>query len=341
MPSDTDERTRTALVIGATGGIGRAVAEALIAHGWRVKALHRDPERARASAAGALAVEWVRGDAMREADVRAAAAGARLVFHGANPPGYRRWRELAIPMLANSIAAARAEGARLILPGNVYNFGPDAGAVVGEGAPQNPTTRKGAVRVEMEAMLAAAASDGAASIVLRAGDFLGGSAASWFGAVMVKPGRTVRSVTYPGRREVGHAWAYLPDMAETVARLAEIETDLPAFDVFHFGGHWLEPGVEIAHAVRRVVGRPDLPIRAFPWPVVRLAAPFVPLMRELLEMRYLWQVPLRLDNRKLVARLGAEPHTPLDEAVARTLRSMKSLPEPREAPPGAAVSPNG
>lgn len=44
---------------------------------------------------------------MIEAEVIAAAEGARILFHGANPPGYRRWRELAIPMLANSIAAAR------------------------------------------------------------------------------------------------------------------------------------------------------------------------------------------------------------------------------------------
>jgi hypothetical protein len=45
----------------------------------------------------------------------------------------------------------------------------------------------------------------------------------------------MRSVIYPGKREVGHAWAYRPDLAETFARLAEIERVLPVFDVFHFG----------------------------------------------------------------------------------------------------------
>ena len=160
---------------------------------------------------------------------------------------------------------------------------------------------------------------------MRAGDFLGNTAGSWFKAVMVKPGRQVRSITDPGKREVGHAWAYLPDLAATIARLAKIERELPGFDVFHFGGHWIEPGIEIAHAVRRVVGRPDLPIRSFPWPLVFLASPFVPFMRELLEMRYLWQVPLRLDNSKLVSLLREEPHTPLDEAVRQTLADMGLL----------------
>jgi nucleoside-diphosphate-sugar epimerase len=55
---------------------------------------------------------------------------------------------------------------------------------------------------------------------------------------------------------------------------------------------------------------------------VRLLAPVVPIFRELAEMRYLWEVPVRLDNSRLRAVLGEEPHTPLDLAVTRTLRDM-------------------
>src|SRR5579872_1702780 len=216
-----------ALVIGATGGFGRAVAAALAARGWQVIALHRDPARGRAGFPG-LAIDWVKGDAMSETDVVAAAKGAQVIFHAANPPGYRRWRALAIPMLRNAIAAAKASGARLVFPGNVYNFGPDGGSVVDETSPQHPQTRKGAVRVEMEEMLAGAAADAVRSIVLRAGDFLGDVAGSWFNSVIVK-GRPVSSLSYPGRPAVGHAWAYLPDLALTAVRLAEIERDLAPF----------------------------------------------------------------------------------------------------------------
>lgn len=109
-------------------------------------------------------------------------------------------------------------------------------------------------------------------------------------------------------------------------RLAEAERDLPPFDVFHFAGHWIEPGVEICEAVRRATRRPDLPIRGFPWFAVYLAAPFVTLMRELIEMRYLWQRPLRLNGAKLERTIGKVPHTPLDEAVAATLRRMGAWP---------------
>lgn len=316
-----------ALVIGATGGIGGEVARALRTAGWHVRGLARNPEEAAQRAGWVGKIDWVAGDAMHEADVVAAARRAAIIFHGANPPGYKNWRGLAIPMLRHSIAAARASGARLFFPGNVYNFGPDAGAVVTEESPQNPQTRKGRIRVEMEAMLEAAASDGVRALIIRAGDFFGPhQPASWFKNAMVKPGRPLRAIVYPGVRDVGHAWAYLPDLAATIARLAAQEASLPAFERFHFGGHWLAQGVEIARAAARVAGNPDLPIRSFPWPLVYIGAPFSTFMREALEMRYLWQVPLRLDNSKLRALIGDETHTPLDQAIRETLLELGCLP---------------
>jgi len=335
----TANRQRTALVIGATGGIGGEVAHALISHGWQVRGLNRIPATAQKSAGWVGPVDWIAGDAMIAADVIGAAEGADIIFHGANPPGYQNWRGLALPMLKNAIAAARTSGARLILPGNVYNFGPDAGAVVTETSPQHPTTRKGKVRVEMEQMLDAAAKDGVRSLVVRAGDFFGPhQPMSWFGDGIVNRGKLLTSVTYPGTPDVGHAWAYLPDLAETIARLADIEATLPAFERVHFAGQWLERGIEIAESIRRVSGNPALPIKRLPWAMFYLAAPFVTFMREALEMRYLWQRPLRLDNAKLVSLIGPEPHSPLDSAVRETLIALGCLPLTQSRPAAARAA---
>jgi nucleoside-diphosphate-sugar epimerase len=332
----------SALVIGATGGVGGEVAHALLSDGWRVTALARNPEDAAQRAGWVGDVQWVAGDAMREHDVVSAARGAKIIFHGANPPGYKNWRGLAIPMLRHSIAAARAAGARLIFPGNVYNFGPDAGAVVTECSPQNPQTRKGRIRVEMEGMLEEAARTGTRALIIRAGDFFGPhQPASWFKNAMVKPGKPLKSVIYPGVHAAGHAWAYLPDLAATIARLAAIEDSLPAIERLHFAGHWLPRGVQIAEAIARASGNPHLPIRNLPWALIYAAAPFSTFMREALEMRYLWQVPLRLDNTKLRALLGTEPHTPLDVAIADTLAALSCLSAPIPAPAGTETLPNG
>jgi hypothetical protein len=56
-----------------------------------------------------------------------------------------------------------------------------------------------------------------------------------------------------------------------------------------------------------------------PWRLMRLLSPFVPLFRELAEMRYLWTTPARMGNEHLRAVLGVEPHTQLNVAVRNTL----------------------
>jgi nucleoside-diphosphate-sugar epimerase len=211
---------RIALVIGVTGGIGNETARALLAHGWTVRALCRDPQRAKASLPDLHDVDFRAGDAMNPSDVVAAATGVSVVVHAANPPGYRNWAGLVLPMLESSIAAAKASGARLVLPGTVYNFGPDAPELLDEAAAQNPHTRKGKLRVAMEQRLRRASTEGTPVLIVRAGDFFGPRAQnSWFSQGVVKPGRPLRHVTYPGQPDASHAFAYLPDLATTIARL--------------------------------------------------------------------------------------------------------------------------
>src|ERR1700722_12174496 len=152
----------TVLVLGATGGIGGEVARQLRDSGWDVRALQR---RAAQSAVQRNGITWIRGDAMNREDVIAAADGCSVIVHAVNPPGYRRWSELVLPMLDNTIAAASAVGATIVLPGIVYNFGPDAFPVLQEESPQHPVTRKGAIRVEMEGRLLAASKNGARVII--------------------------------------------------------------------------------------------------------------------------------------------------------------------------------
>ena len=314
------------LVIGATGGIGGAVAQAFLQSGWSVRALNRREPADLNARTDLRGIEWHQGDAMFEEDVVRAARGVDVIFHGANPPMYRRWRELAIPMLASSIAAARASGARLILPGTIYNFGPDAGHLLQEDAPQNPLTRKGQVRAEMELMLQQAAQTGVRSIIVRAGDFFGWQApSSWFQTLMIKPSAQVRTIWFPGEHDIGHCWAYLPDLAQAIYQIVRVEKDLSNFEIYHFGGHWTQRSVEMAQSIQRVCGNPNARIRKLPWPLLRLMAPLVSVFKEMIEMKYLWHVPLRLDNRKLVSLIGIEPHTPFDEAVKTSLSHLGCL----------------
>src|SRR3970040_1134511 len=76
------------LVTGATGNVGHPIARQLAAEGHRVRALVRDPERAR----GLLpeGVEAVPGDVTDAESVRAAVRGCDVVYHAAGLP--EQWR---------------------------------------------------------------------------------------------------------------------------------------------------------------------------------------------------------------------------------------------------------
>jgi nucleoside-diphosphate-sugar epimerase len=313
----------TALVIGLTGSIGRAIGERLASRGWRIVALSRRGRSRHAS----HPVRWIDGDAMDPQALRQAAVGADLIVHAANPPGYAMWRELALPMLENTIAAAEASGATILFPANIYVFNPTSGPLVDEDEPPAPATGKGQVRLEMERLLADAAARGVRCIVVRAGDFFGpGVEGSWFAQAIAKGGRAARAIQDPTRDGAGHGWAYVPDLAEAFARLTDIRADLPPHAVFHFQGHWLADGREMAAAVKRGIGRDALPIRSLPWTMLWFAWPFSRFLRGVIEMRWLWSTPLRLDNRRLEAVIGPEPHTPLHEAIAHTLDATTARP---------------
>jgi dihydroflavonol-4-reductase len=106
------------LVTGATGKVGHAVARALAERGDAVRALVRDPGRAR----GVLTpdVELVSGDVTEPASLGAAAAGCELVFNAMGLPEQWLRDESAFERVnalgtANVAAAAREAGVRRLV----------------------------------------------------------------------------------------------------------------------------------------------------------------------------------------------------------------------------------
>lgn len=300
------------LVLGANGRLGRAAVLAFAAAGWQVQAQLRRAPRAPLPAG----VQMLQCDALDTTTLTAAAQGCEVIVHALNPD-YTRWATLLPPLTAAVLALARATGATLMLPGNVYNFGQQLPAVLREDTPFAATNPKAAQRIALEAALAQAAAPAAGppvrSIVLRAGDFLG-DAGTWIDLAMAK-GLARGRFTHMGPPELPHAWAWLPDLAQTFVRVAERRAALPAHAVLHVPG-LSASSAALQAAFEAALGRP-LSAGQFPWPLLRLATPFSPMLRALFEMRHLWLRPHRLDGSRLAALLGeALPQTPLD-AIAR------------------------
>lgn len=336
---------RSVLILGANGRLGCAAAQAFDAAGWRVYA------QVRRSAAGALPARAVpvRAELPDTAALARKATGASVVVHAVNP-AHTRWDAEALPALRHGIGVAEQLDAHFMLPGNVYNFGAQMPPLLRADTPQRPTTRKGEIRVAMEAELREHGErHGLRATVLRAGDFFGAGAGNWFDQAVVKS-LAAGKLVYPGPLDVAHAWAYLPDLARAFVAVAEHGLAQPGpagLRDLPFAGHTLT-GAQLLAALERaaaalgIVPRGGFRHGGMPWGVIRVAGVVYPLWRELARMAYLWEVPHALDGSALAALPGMPVPTPIDAALRASLLALghgleNSTGAPRHGGRGVAV----
>lgn len=335
------------LVLGAAGRLGRAAAQAFADARWQVRAQARRADAALPSGAQRVGAALADTPALLEA-----ARGARAVVYAVNPP-YTQWDALMLPLARQGMAVAERLGALFMLPGNVYGFGAGMPALLREDTPERPSTRKGELRVALEAELRERAQQGTLrSVVLRAGDFYGGGRGSWLDLAIVKS-LAAGKLVYPGPLDRPHAWAYLPDLARAFVAVAGAaheggqpgqlgqlgQPGPPGHRRLHFAGHTLS-GRELLDAIEAAAAALGLrPARGFrradlPWPLLRAAGLVVPMLREIAAMSYLWRVPHALDGSALAAAVGPLPSTPVAEAMRDALLGL-GLGRPAADPPAS------
>lgn len=281
--------TGNVLILGANGRFGRNAAEAFWNAGWVVKQHHRKT-----------------GDLMEDA------RGMDVIVHAWNPT-YDNWAKEVPIQTRQVINAAKASGATVLIPGNLYVFGARAPEAFGPATAHGATNVLGKVRIEMERSFRDA---GVKTIVLRSGDFLDTEASgNWFDKILAKNLR--KAFVYPGRPDVPHSWAYLPDVAKAAVELAEQRNHLPTFADIPFPGYTLT-GTELAQAVSKVVGR-NVKVKPFAWLPIVLLSPFWKMARHLVEMRYLWSKPHHIDPKAFEKALPLFKATPLEEALVHAL----------------------
>lgn len=293
--------TRTALILGASGRFGSAMAHALETKRWRIRRFNRDTD-----------------------DLMQAAQGVDVIINGWNPP-YDKWQAQLPDLTRQVIAAAQASGARVVFPGNVYVYGQEAPEVFGPDTLHAATNPLGKLRIEIEAMYRAA---DVPLLILRAGDYIDTEmSGNWFDRIITKPLAKGR-IDYPGPLDVPHAWAFLPDLARAGAAL--LDTDLPPQADVLFPGYTLT-GTQLADALSEATGR-TITARPMGWGMIRLGALFAPFLRGLVEMRYLWRKPHSIDATQLADVLPAFPSTELVTALRQTapVRSLAGAASSRQ-----------
>ena len=305
----------TITILGAAGRMGDACAEAFMAAGWHVKGAARGAKLATL----APGIEPVEADAMDQASLVEACRGSDVILHALNP-SYDNWEATVMPFAHNVLAAAKESGATVMIPGNVYNYGTSISTDMRDDQSFAADTPKGKIRVEVEKLFAEAADDGVRSIVLRGGDFFGGKRLeTWLDLMILKDMKKGKFV-WPGPYDLPHAFAYLPDFAETFVRVAEKRQSLPAYATLNFEGHTLT-GNQMKQAVEETTGK-TMKARNVPWLLLRLVGLVNPVLKAVVEMSYLWRVPHSLDGSEL-AKLIDVPRTPIQAALRQTIIDQK------------------
>ncbi|MGB8818107.1 MAG: NAD-dependent epimerase/dehydratase family protein [Rhizobiaceae bacterium] len=304
----------TIAVLGANGRVSRTVAKAFLEAGNDVIAVTRSGKPL-----GELAgARFIAADAMNAKELIQATRGADIIFNGLNPL-YTEWEEKVLPMARNVMEACRANGAMHLFSGNVYGYGSPMPLELGEDTPMRPSTAKGRIRIEMERIFKEESErpGGVQTVVLRAGDYFGGTGAgSFFDLVSVS--KLAKGIfTAAGPENLIHEWAYLPDFARAFVKLADNRAKLAQFENLNFPSHAMTE-LQLKAAVEKAVGKP-LKLAHLPWMLIRLMGIVMPMMRELSRMSYLRLEPHRLVSTRLESLIGPIPHTPLDEAVRQAL----------------------
>ena len=261
--------TKTVLILGASGKIGRHSAEAFRNAGWQVRLFDRNRH-----------------------DMVAAATGCDVIVNGMNPPNYHNWAGIIPAITRQVIFAARASGAMVVIPGNLYNFGRINGDI-DEHSPQTPCSRKGRVRVEMER---AYRDSGVKTLILRAGNFIDPERNGDVMSMLILKSAARGRITALGDPGAMQAYAYMPDWARAAVSLVEMRDRLAQFEDVPLPGHSFTLN-ELRTRLETELHRP-LRMGRFPWWMMRLASPVWELARELLEMRYLHSMPHRVSGRK-------------------------------------------
>jgi nucleoside-diphosphate-sugar epimerase len=309
-------------LIGAAGAIGGSIAAELRKRSLPYRVVGRgraELERAFGSDSNAEIVTWNPDD---PASVRAASRGVDTIFYLVGVPYWQF--ELHPQLMRKTLDGAIAEGVQhIVLIGTVYPFGHARTERVREDHPREPHTYKGRMRKEQEDLvLSADASGKIRGTILRLPDFYGPGVEKSFLAsafqAAVKGGRA----QLVGPIDTPHEFVFVPDVGPVALALA---AEPGAYGrAWHFGGPGTITQRSFVERIFREAGSEPKFIVANRT-ILRIMGLFNPLMREMVEMNYLFQTPVIMDDSAIHGLLGSVHKTSYEDGIRETLRLMRAV----------------
>jgi nucleoside-diphosphate-sugar epimerase len=234
------------------------------------------------------------------------------------------WRfDLHPVLMRKTLDGAIAEGAqRIVLIGTVYPFGRAQTERVSENHPREPHTFKGRMRKEQEDLVLAA--DAAGSIqgtILRLPDFYGPHVETSFLASPFHAAIEGGRAQLVGPIDTPHEFVYVPDVGPVAVALAD--------EPRAYGRTWNYAGpgaITVRQFVERIfqqAGRKPKYMVANKT-MLRVMGLFSPLMREMVEMNYLFETAVIMDDSAIHGLLPGIKKTSYEDGIRETLRLMRA-----------------
>ncbi|MET7330006.1 NAD-dependent epimerase/dehydratase family protein [Nonomuraea sp. NPDC005650] len=297
-------------VVVGSGQVGTHVANKLLAQGHEVTVVTR-------SGSGPEGAVRVAADVSDQARLIEVTKGADVLYNCVNPR-YHRWLTDWPPMAESFLAAAEASGAVYVMLGNLYPYGPVTGPMT-EDLPLASTDPKFQVRAKMwQDALAAHEAGRIRTTEVRGSDYFGPGATdqSYLGDRFLAPLRAGKAIQLVYPPDVPHSWTYLPDVAEALI--------VAGGDERAWGRPWHVPTGDplsfrqMGERMAALLGRPAPKFAQLPWPLVKAAGLFSPMIGELGHVRYQFTAPFVLDSSAFQTTFGVAP-TPIEAALKATL----------------------
>jgi nucleoside-diphosphate-sugar epimerase len=304
------------VVLGGSGAAGGAVVKALRAQGKEVRAISRNQP-----AHFPNGVTWRQADVADPVSLRNALDGAGVVYHCAQPE-YAQWSKEFLTMNTNVLTAVESVGAKLVFADNLYMYDSSHGAI-NETTAQHPISKKGAIRKQLGEQLLEWHRQGRVEVAIgRGSDYYGpGVHGSSTGADFFQRILDGKPAQWAGRSDQPHALTFIDDFARALVRLGETPSAS--------GKAWVIPTADaltakdFASLIAEVAGKPDKGVSALPGWAMPLVGLFVPIMRELYDIRYQTEGPFTVDGKAFAKAFGFEP-TPHREAIRATIESLQA-----------------
>lgn len=311
----------THLILGFTGGIGHAVAQALTKRNIPIKVLGRNRDKISKYAQDIKAIEIIEGNANNPEDLDKAFENIKYVYYCINVP-YQYWEKQALPLLKNCVDACIKHKVKLIFPGNVYVYGHAQYNPLDEKHPHAAHTKKGQIRMEMEEMLALAKkNNGLEYTIIRMPDFYGPYVINGFSEQLYINAIKGKSLQWIGDLDTEVELIYIEDGGEAMVNAALSEKSNG--EIYNIPGGGITSARKYLTEISDQAGKNSTPGTINSTLLFKTIGLFNPVVKEVIEMLYLKREKLILSGSKYSSEVGPVPETEYKTGIENTLKWVK------------------